>query len=147
MNQTTKTIPTIITNKDKTFIADVVNLSGLNRIAATVTIEGGSSRPAKAQLYEFTGSQTLTTILTPTSGYKLDIYFCSLTSDDSSGAKVVARFNTSNQNVFIDWTKTGVSPAQLVNFRGNTNEVLSLDVTGLPGNKNCVLYIGYDEVL
>ena len=149
-DSTDRTNDVAIWNEARTDNATVTNSRLDTNIKASetipVSITGGSSRPLKAKLFEFVGNQTNVTILTPASGKKIDVYFCALTSDDSSGAKVVVEFLTSVQKVFIDWTKTGSSPAQLVNFQGATNEVLTLNVTGLPGSKNGVIYIGYGEI-
>lgn len=140
------TIDVNIWNDARTKAVTVSTDGAKERLDVNALISGGSSRPPRTKIYEFTGSQTNVIILTPASGKKIDVFFISLVSDDTSGSKVTVDFATSVIRVFVDWTKTGGSPAQLSNHQGAINEVLTLNVTGLAGSKQAALYIGYDEI-
>jgi hypothetical protein len=136
------TIDVNIWNDERTDSASVTN----SRLHVNAQIDGGNPRPPISFIYEDSGTADDDTILTPASGMKIDLYSLGVTSEDASGAKFKIEFLTSGVTCFVDWTKSGGSPSFLINKTGAVDEILSITVSGIAGNKEWAVFIGYNEV-
>lgn len=144
-DSTDDTIDVNIWNDARTKAVTVTTDGTKERLDVNANIEGGNPRPPLSEIYEGTGGATNETILTPSSGKYIDLYSLGITTEDSSGAKFKIEFLTSGVTVFVNWSKAGSAPAFLINKQGAVDEVLSINVTGIPGSKEWAVFIGYEE--
>ena len=92
----------------------------------------------------YTGNQTNVTMITPTAGKKLQIIGVLATSEDAL-FEIIIEFLTSGKIVMKHFESATLGSYIPCNISGNTDEVLSLNITGSAG-KEWFVQVNYAEV-
>jgi len=100
--------------------------------------------PPFTEPVELVGDQAAVTVLTPTAGKKLQIIGVFVTSDDAT-FDFKLHFVTSSLTVIRHFESGTLGPSPPINITGDTNEVLSVTITGSAA-QNWFFLIIYAEV-
>ena len=132
-------------------IVDIrTDIDSYNRLAvdAAISLTGGFIiQPPYTFAQEYTGQQNATILITPTSGKKLVIYGVVLESN-AQGTPVSAevRFGTSNAIIWKNYGTFRFSGGWIpMTRKGNINETIILNTTGLNKNDNVFVCVAYGE--
>lgn len=100
--------------------------------------------PPYTYTIELTGDQTDLTLVTPTAGKKLQVIGVFLTSEDALFEAVI-EFLTSGKVVMKHFESATLGSYIPCNITGNTNEVLSINISNSAGQK-WFIQVNYAEV-
>ena len=95
---------------------------------------------------EYTGEQTDVALITPTSGKAIEIYSILLHSEASAGT-IALDFATSTKKVArLYAAKNGQIYTSRMKVTGATNEVLTLNISGVNASDKTFVLVNYREV-